>query len=234
MFSRRSSIRLRPGGLCLCKARQLLLAGYRSRGPKSQQEKIAPKGLQLVVFAGQGSGKEKSGARKGSISQVSAECWQRLRRSPTAPRDAYSSGTSPQTVLCQIVSRPSSISIRWFTGKCSNFCVMSTGPANRRANRCLRHFPTPKKSSLLCCDRNPDPACRYFVWRLPTRFNGYRRRSHRDCSLSLAVEMRWTCRIPSSRSARFESAARFGSSSSTSNRPSWSTSASDKRTGCHR
>src|SRR5271157_3351603 len=28
-------------------------------------------------------------------------------------------------------------------------------------------FPSPKKSSLLCCDKKPEPACRYFIWRRP-------------------------------------------------------------------
>ncbi len=35
------------------------------------------------------------------------------------------------------------------------------GPSRDRSFRC----PTPKNNSLECCERKPDPACRYFVWR---------------------------------------------------------------------
>ena len=54
--------------------------------------------------------------------------------------------------------------MRRFTGKFSKVwmrplgqrTVARTGPSP---------FPSPKKSSLVCCDRNPEPAWRYFVWR---------------------------------------------------------------------
>ena len=54
--------------------------------------------------------------------------------------------------------------MRWFTGRSSNCLREPAGPSDCGSNvpSC---FPTPKKISLECCARNPDPACRYFVWR---------------------------------------------------------------------
>ena len=63
--------------------------------------------------------------------------------------------------------------MRWFTGKFSKVWVRPLGQRTV-ARTGPSTFPTPKKSSLVCWDRNPEPAWRYFVWRMCSCLDGHR------------------------------------------------------------
>ena len=61
-------------------------------------------------------------------------------------------------------SEPSSTHTRWLIGRSWSSC---TSPLGHRIDARTGPFaaPRPKKTSLLCCERNPDPACSERVWR---------------------------------------------------------------------
>ena len=110
------------------------------------------------------SGNEKSGALKGSISQVSTDEGRGSELSRLAGMRIRRRRS--RKGLRQKLFAPSSISMRWLP---ASFRRSELRPLGQRtvARTVLSTFPTPKKSSLVCCDRNPEPACRYLVWRWP-------------------------------------------------------------------
>ena len=81
-----------------------------------------------------------------------------------------------QILLNGLEEVPSLLRLRgWLSGKCSNDCV---SPLGQRTDALIFTaegviLPRPKKSSFECCERNPEPACRYLVWRF-ARLNGNR------------------------------------------------------------
>ena len=111
------------------------------------------------------SGSEKSGAVSGSRSQVAKESGDGSVVCGSLAR--AQAGGEATNGFARKFSEPSSSSIRWLAGSGSKTCV---SPLGQRivARTLLSVFPIPKKSSLLCCDKKPEPAWRYLVWRWPS------------------------------------------------------------------
>src|SRR5882724_5967487 len=101
------------------------------------------------------SGRENSGALRGSSSHVSTGD-RKVSSFGGSPASAYDTGAFWKGLAANS-GEPSTISIRWFTGK---FSYVRAKPLGQRivARTAPPTSPTPKKSSLVCCDRNPEPA----------------------------------------------------------------------------
>ncbi len=147
----------------LAETSQLIAAGGRSRRPEIQQEETALERAKIAQRCRKGQAERNprlSRARLARFRPMTAELLPTRGDRPVEPMTAEKSRTawpgSPR--------EPSSISMRRLIGKPSNVCVRPLGHRTV-AWTAPSFFPRPKKSSLVCCDKNPEPAWRYFVWR---------------------------------------------------------------------